>query len=88
MVYIEHTLKGKNYRTVYMHLHSIKVKVDDIVSVYTVIGTVGGGESYDNCSTGPHLHLSVMKGWTGSTYYDPMNYFDLPKLGGKFTTRW
>ena len=87
-VYIEHTIKGKNLRTVYMHLHSINVRVGDIVSMNTVIGTVGGGESYDNCSTGPHLHLTVINGWTGSSYVDPYNYFDLPGLGGKFTTRW
>ncbi len=88
MVYIEHTIKGKNLRTVYMHLHTIKVRVNDIVNFNTVIGTVGGGESYDNCSTGPHLHLGVMNGWSGSTYYNPRNYVDLPGLGGKFTSRW
>ena len=71
-----------------MHLHSISVKVGDIVTINTVVGTVGGGESYDRCSTGPHLHLSVLKGWSGSTYYNPMNYFDLPSKGKWFTTRW
>lgn len=87
-VYIEHTIKGKSLRTLYMHLHSVKVKVGQIVTIDTVIGTVGGGESYDNCSTGPHLHLTVINGWTGSSYVDPYNYFDLPKLGGKFKSRW
>ena len=87
-VYIEHTIKGKNLRTVYMHLHTIKVKVGDIVSIDTVIGTVGGGESYDNCSTGPHLHLTVINAWSGGSYVDPYNYFKLPGLGGKFTSRW
>ena len=88
MVYIEHQIKGKNLRTVYMHLHTIKVKVNQVVTFDTVIGTVGGGESYDNCSTGPHLHLSVINGWSGGSYQDPYNYFDLPKLGGKFSSRW
>ena len=88
MVYIEHKIKGKNLRTVYMHLHTIKVKVNDIVTYSTVIGTVGGGESYDRCSTGPHLHLSVINSWTGGSYQEPYNYFDLPKLGGRFTSRW
>ena len=87
-VYIEHTIKGKSMRTLYMHLHTVKVKVGQIVSIDSVIGTVGGGESYDNCSTGAHLHLTVINGWTGSSYVDPYNYFDLPKLGGKFTSRW
>ena len=89
MVYIEHNLKGKQYRTVYMHLHTYKVKVGQVVDLYTQIGTVGGGESYDNCSTGAHLHLSVMKGWTGSTYYDPSNYFEIQnKVGYRFSSRW
>ena len=88
MVYIQHTIKGVQYRTIYMHLHSINVKIGDIVSINTVVGTVGGGESYDRCSTGPHLHLSVLKGWSGSTYYNPMNYFDLPGKGKWFNTRW
>ena len=88
MVYIQHTIKGVQYRTIYQHLHSINVKVGDIVTVNSVVGTVGGGESYDNCSTGPHLHLSVLKGWSGSTYYNPKNYVDLPAKGKWFYSRW
>lgn len=89
MVYIEHNLKGKQYRTVCMHLHSINVKVGQVVDIYTQIGTVGGGESYDHCSTGAHLHLTVMKGWSGSTYYDPSNYFDIKnQVGFRFSSRW
>ena len=60
-----------------------------IVDIYTQIGTVGGGESYDHCSTGAHLHLTVMKGWSGSTYYDPSNYFDIKnQVGFRFSSRW
>ena len=88
MVYIQHTVNGKKYRTVYMHLHTIKVKVGDIVTANTQIGTVGGGESYDACSTGPHLHFGLLKGWEGYTYYDPRNYVNLPGKGGRFYTRW
>lgn len=87
MVYIQHTIKGVKYRTVYMHLHSIKVKVGDIVTITSVIGTVGGGESYDRCSTGAHLHFGIMKGWSGYTYYNPRNYVKFPKLGVRFNTR-
>ena len=87
MVYIQHTIKGVKYRTVYMHLHSINVKVGDIVTITSVIGTVGGGESYDNCSTGAHLHFGIMKGWSGYTYYNPRNYVKFPKLGVRFNTR-
>ncbi|MGM9875464.1 MAG: murein hydrolase activator EnvC family protein [Bacilli bacterium] len=87
MVYIQHTIKGVKYRTVYMHLHSINVKVGDIVTITSVIGTVGGGESYDNCSTGAHLHFGILKGWSGYTYYNPRNYVKFPGLGSRFTTR-
>ncbi|MBR4178641.1 MAG: peptidoglycan DD-metalloendopeptidase family protein [Bacilli bacterium] len=88
MVYIQHSVNGKQYRTVYMHLHSIKVKVDDIVTLNTIIGTVGGGESYDGCSTGPHLHFGFLKGWEGYTYYNPRNYVNFPKYGVYFKSRY
>ena len=88
MVYIQHTVNGRQYRTVYMHLHSIKVKVNEIVTMTTVIGTVGGGERYDGCSTGPHLHFGMLKGWTGYTYYNPRNYVNLPKKGSYFYSRY
>ena len=88
MVYIQHSVNGKQYRTVYMHLHSIKVKIDDIVTLNTVIGTVGGGESYDGCSTGPHLHFGFLKGWEGYTYYNPRTYVNFPKYGVYFKSRY
>ena len=62
-------------------------KVGDIVTITSVIGTVGGGESYDNCSTGAHLHFGILKGWSGYTYYNPRNYIKFPGLGSRFTTR-
>ncbi len=88
IVYVQHTIDGKKLRTLYMHLHSIKVKVGDIVTANTIIGTVGGNESYEHCSTGAHLHFGVMKGWEGTTYYNPRNYVHFPALGYRFTTRW
>ena len=88
IVYIQHMVKGKQYRTVYQHLHSINVSVGEYVSASSVIGTVGGGESYDRCSTGPHLHFGLLKGWDGYTYYDPRNYIDFPGKGGRFYSRW
>ncbi len=87
IVYIQHTINGKEYRTVYMHLHTIKVKINDVVTINTVIGTVGGGESYDRCSTGPHLHFGMLKGWDGYTYYNPRNYVSLPSYGKYFYSR-
>ena len=70
-----------------MHLHAVKVKIGDVVTINTIIGTVGGGESYDGCSTGPHLHFGIMKGWTGYTYYNPRSYISFPGLGGRFSNR-
>ncbi len=88
IVYIQHTIDGKKLRTLYMHLHSINVKVGQIVTANTVVGTVGGNESYEHCSTGAHLHFGIMKGWEGSTYYNPRNYVSFPALGNRFTSRW
>ncbi len=88
IVYIQHTIDGKKLRTLYMHLHSINVKVGQIVTANTVVGTVGGNESYEHCSTGAHLHFGIMKGWEGSTYYNPRNYVNFPALGNRFTSRW
>ncbi len=83
-VYVKHRVKGKEYTTAYMHLHSISVKLNDFVTASTVIGKSGGGESYDYCTTGPHLHFGIMK---GSTYENPRNYVNFPKLGKRFTSR-
>ncbi len=88
IVYIQHTIDGKKLRTKYMHLHTLKVKVGDVVTANTVIGTVGGNESYEKCSTGAHLHFAVMKGWESSTYYNPRNYVKFPSLGKRFSSRW
>lgn len=84
MVYIKHKINGKEYTSVYMHLHSINVKVQDYVTLSTVIGKSGGGESYDYCTTGPHLHFGIMK---GTNYVNPRNYISFPSKGYKFTDR-
>ena len=84
MVYVKHRIKGKEYTTVYMHLHSISVKQNDFVTSATVIGRSGGGESYDYCTTGPHLHFGVMK---GSSYVNPRNYVNFPKKGVRWSKR-
>jgi len=87
MVYIQHNVGGTKYRTVYMHLKKINVKLGDVVYLNTVIGLSGGTESYDGCSTGAHLHFGIYKGWTGSTYVNPRNYINFPAKGGKYTSR-
>ena len=84
-VYVKHRINGKEYTSVYMHLHSISVKLNEYVTISTVIGKSGGGESYDYCTTGPHLHFGIM---LGSSYVNPRNYVNFPAYGKKFTSRW
>ena len=76
MVWIVHNINGKKYTSAYYHLMSYNVSVGDSVSHNDVIGTTGGiarGNSYntyDGCTTGPHLHLQLATGW-----YDPNSLF-------------
>lgn len=80
MVFINHNINGKAYTTAYLHLHTINVKLDQNVTKNDVIGTVGGGEWYDSCTTGPHLHFSIMEGITASLSgsSNPREYVNLP----------
>jgi murein DD-endopeptidase MepM/ murein hydrolase activator NlpD len=84
MVFVNHNIKGKSYTTAYLHLHTINVSLKQNVTKNTIIGTVGGGESYDSCTTGPHLHFSVMQGITASLSGsdNPRGYINLP--AGKY----
>lgn len=69
MVYINVTVGGQKYTTYYYHLLTVNVKVGDVVTQNTVIGTVGGYSTatshggYDSCTTGAHLHFGVAKGY-------------------------
>lgn len=67
-VIIQHKINGEYYASRYLHLHSVSVKEKDVVTKDTIIGTVGGGESYDSCSTGPHLHFVLAKGLYGRDF--------------------
>lgn len=84
MVWIRHNIKGTEYQSVYQHLHTINVKLGQFVTIQTVVGTSGGGESYDRCSTGPHLHFGIMK---KGSYVNPRNYIEFPAKGKRFTAR-
>lgn len=101
MVYVYHTIKGVKYTSCYMHLLTINVSVGQSVSSNTVVGTVGGGRgtaSYETCSTGAHLHLSLATGWYGQTYttyaqwkshlVNPRNYVSLPSGRTYFYSRY
>lgn len=76
MVWIVHNVNGKKYTSAYYHLKSYNVSIGDSVSHNDVIGYSGGiakGNSYntyDSCTTGPHLHLQLATG-----YYDPNSLF-------------
>lgn len=100
MIFIHHNVSGKHYTSVYMHLKSINVSKGDTVTKNTVIGYVGGDSStpWDSCTTGAHLHFTLLNGLVGtdyrawsSTFYakllNPRNYVNFPKLGKRFEDR-
>jgi murein DD-endopeptidase MepM/ murein hydrolase activator NlpD len=80
MVFVNHNIKGKAYTTAYLHLHTINVSIDQNISKNDMVGTLGGGEWYDSCTTGPHLHFSIMEGITASLSgsSNPRQFLNLP----------
>ena len=76
-VYVYHNVTGRLYTTVYMHLSQALVRAGQNVTPNTVIAKSGGTESYDNCSTGAHLHFGVANGNTVSGFnsnaFNPRN---------------
>jgi len=93
MVYVYHTVNGKKYTTVYMHMLSISsdIYVNKIVTDNTVLGTVGGGSTmsskpggYDKCTGGTHLHFGLAEGWNATSFnsysFNPREIFAFPKL--------
>ncbi len=96
MVVVQHYINGKYYASRYVHLHTIAVSVNQQVNANTVIGTVGGGESYDRCSTGPHLHFDIGNGIYAQDFYsfrapytiDPTTLMNFPPFGVYFTSRY
>ena len=70
MVYLHVTVNGKRYTVQYAHMLEIKVKLNQMVTTDTIVGTVGGystskyySGSYDSCAYGAHLHYGVANGW-------------------------
>lgn len=95
IVTIRHNIKGKIYRTRYMHLATINVKMGQDVLVTTKIGTSGGGGytlrrngGWDTCSTGAHLHFMILPGSTGSSTINPRGMITFPSKGRRFSSRW
>ncbi|MDD2435331.1 MAG: peptidoglycan DD-metalloendopeptidase family protein [Bacilli bacterium] len=78
IVHVYHFVNGKYYTTEYMHLYQVYVKVGDVVTKDSVIGTVGGANwatPWDGCSTGAHLHFSILNGRAGQDYMFYSNTF-------------
>ena len=100
MVYVYHTVNGKKYTTVYMHLLSISsdIYVNKVVTDQTIIGRMGGGSTaknkggYDKCTSGAHLHFGMADGWNATSFnsysFNPREKIKFPKLiysgGGYF----
>lgn len=101
MVYIHHNVNGKHYTSLYMHLRSINVSKGQTVNKNTIIGYVGGDKAstpWDRCTTGAHLHFTLLSGLVGtdyrawsSTFYskllNPRNHVNFPKGYGSFSDR-
>lgn len=100
MVYIAHIVNGVKYTSGYFHLSSINVKEGQIVTYDTLIGYSGGApwiEYWDNCSTGPHLHLQMGTGLYTKDYlwysnfqarsFNPRNILNFPGWGEWFSGR-
>lgn len=91
IIFINHSINGVNYTSVYMHLHRILVSKGDVVNKDTQIGIMGGGE--DACSTGQHLHLTISyglyQGWSGviNGLINPRNLINFPGEGSSFYDR-
>lgn len=93
-LYIKHIVNGKEYTSLYMHLLSFAdIEVGDIVRYDQVVGYVGGGPStqtYDSCTTGAHLHLTMCNGWTTNHMaymFNPREVIQFPELRGTFNGR-
>ena len=93
-IYINHTVNGKKYTSIYMHLSRYNVKVGDVVTKDTIIG-YSGNTGY---STGPHLHLGVLTGHAGKDYglwsltfyskfIDPASVINFPSGYKSFSNR-
>ena len=101
MIFIHHWIDGRPYTSLYMHLYQVNVKVGDVVSGNTVIGTVGGDPGvtwWDSCSTGSHLHFTLLNGLVGDDYaawssgfyaslIDPRTKVNFPAYGSSFYNR-
>ena len=95
-VVIQHKIGNTYYASRYMHLSKIYVTENQTVTSNDIIGAVGGGETYDRCSTGAHLEFSIAQGIYGKDFYlfrqpstiNPFTLVNLPNEGIYFTSRY
>ena len=95
-VVIQHKIGNTYYASRYMHLSKIYVTENQTVTSNDIIGAVGGGETYDRCSTGAHLDFSIAQGIYGKDFYlfrqpatiNPFTLVNLPNEGIYFTSRY
>ena len=95
-VVIQHKIGNTYYASRYMHLSKIYVTENQMVTANDIIGAVGGGETYDRCSTGAHLDFSIAQGIYGKDFYlfrqpatiNPFTLVNLPNEGIYFTSRY
>ena len=99
-VYVRHTVNGRRYTSIYMHLSRYNVKLGDVVTKDTIVGYSGcTGQCY-----GAHLHLGMLTGHAGvrgdntadfsfwsSKFYanliDPASVVNFPSGYGSFSDR-
>ena len=68
MIWVAHNVNGKKYTSAYFHMKTVNVSIDQSVTHKTLLGYSGGARigtstnTYDTCTTGPHLHLQVSTG--------------------------
>lgn len=93
-LYVYHNINGVKYTSVYEHLSGYAASEKQYVTKDTVIAYSGN----TGASSGPHLHLSILKGWAGidytlwgDAYYannvDPKTKINFPAGYGSFSTR-
>ena len=94
-IIIQHKINGVYYASRYMHLNQIYVTEGQEVTQNDIIGSVGGGEIYDRCTTGAHLDFSIAAGIYGKDFYsfrqpatiNPYTLINFPLEGVYYTSR-
>jgi len=76
MVIIRHTMNGRRYYTLYAHLSTVRVSVNQQVASNFHIGNQGNTGD----STGPHLHFEVHRDSLWNRV-NPRTYINFPALG-------